>query len=146
MPSDLLSHALPNAAHAECVTQLGRRADQLSLSPGQVMGSGWRAVSPRELDAAAARAVPGWVALLWNRVLDRIVGLLGGYVEWEVQTTEPDGCYRTWSSGMLMTDTFMEMGRCAAAGERYNRFMSDHHVKWRVQRTIVLGTYPLRGR
>ena len=65
-----------------------------------------------------------------------------GWYEWETQTTEPDGCWRTWSSGFASLESAMEsLLADRAAGKRWNKYMPDDAVKWRVERRIVWTRY-----
>ena len=75
-------------------------------------------------------------------VCSAIVRLLGGWYEWETQTTEPDGCWRKWSDGFSSLETAMEsLLADRAAGKRWNQYMADDAVKWRVERRIVWPRY-----
>lgn len=51
-----------------------------------------------------------------------IIHFLGGRFEWETQTTEPDGCWRTWTSGLAsFDDAIKTVHRDIAAGKRWNQ-------------------------
>lgn len=71
-----------------------------------------------------------------------IVRFLGGRYEWETQTTEPDGCWRTWTDGFPSYDAAMQsLIEDRAAGKRWNQHMPYDRVKWRVERRIVWTRY-----
>ena len=71
-----------------------------------------------------------------------LVRLLGGRCEWETQTTEPDGCWRTWSAGFRSIDDAMKsLNEDIASGKRWSLHMPDDAVKWRVERRIVWTQY-----
>ena len=75
-------------------------------------------------------------------VCSALVRLLGGWHEWEVQTAEPDGCWRTWSDGFpSLEDAMKSLLADRAAGKRWNQYMTDDMVKWRVERRIVWTRY-----
>lgn len=65
-----------------------------------------------------------------------------GICEWETQTTEPDGCWRTWSDGFCSFEAAMQsLQSDRAEGKRWNPHMADDAVKWRVARRIVWVRY-----
>lgn len=75
-------------------------------------------------------------------VCSAIIRLLGGRYEWETQTTEPDGCWRTWTDGFSSLQDAMEsLLADRAAGKRWNPHMPTESVKWRVERRIVWTRY-----
>lgn len=39
-----------------------------------------------------------------GKLAEALIRLLGGWYEWETQTTEPDGCWRTWCTGFPSLD------------------------------------------
>jgi hypothetical protein len=74
--------------------------------------------------------------------LKRIVRFFGGFYEWETQTTEPDGTWRTWSNGFMSLESAMDsLLADRDAGQRWNQYMPDESVKWRVERRIVWTRY-----
>jgi hypothetical protein len=87
------------------------------------------------------------IAIRWGSnaigvVCSAIVRLLGGWYEWETQTTEPDGCWRTWSAGFASLDDAMaSLLADRAKGQRWNPHMPDEDVKWRVECRIVWTRY-----
>lgn len=67
-----------------------------------------------------------------------LVRLFGGRYEWETQTTDPSGCWRTWSTGFSsLEDAMSQLEQDRACGKRWTRFMTEDKVKWRVEQRVV---------
>ena len=91
---------------------------------------------------ARKKIVIRWGSNAIGVVCSAIVRLFGGAYEWETQTTEPDGCCRTWSAGFRSLDDAMKsLENHKASGKRWNLHMPDDAVKWRVERRIVWTRY-----
>ena len=77
-----------------------------------------------------------------SRLKESIIRFFGGRYEWEVQTTEPDGCWRLWSDGFAsLADAMEHANECVENRDRWNQYMEDKDVKWRVERRIIWSKY-----
>ena len=63
------------------------------------------------------------------------------HTEWEVQTTEPDGSWRTWTDGLTRQAAIDEMRDCIARGLKWNKHMRRNQVKWRIECREVETSY-----
>lgn len=63
------------------------------------------------------------------------------HTEYELQTTEPDGCWRTWTDGLTRQAAIDEMRHCISRGLKWNKYMRRDQVKWRIEKREVQTSY-----